>query len=67
MQQEQLGECLHVLKGHSERVTGVARLDGRRLASCSLDGSLRVWDLETGKVLHELGLSSPANCLGAAG
>lgn len=58
---------MHVLKGHSERVTGVARLDGSRLVSCSSDSSLRVWDLKTGKVLHELGLPSPANCLGAAG
>ena len=65
--QEQLGECLYVLEGHKEHVTGVARLDGRRLASCSSDGTLRVWDLNTGKTLHDIDLTSPANCLGAAG
>ncbi|CAN0429852.1 unnamed protein product, partial [Laminaria digitata] len=61
------GECVHVLEGHSERVTGVARLDGTRLASCSVDGSLRVWDVETGEELHSLALPSPVYCLGAAG
>ncbi|CAN0388841.1 unnamed protein product, partial [Hapterophycus canaliculatus] len=53
---EQLGECLYVLEGHTERVTGVARLDGSRLATCSTDGSIRVWDLSTGKTLHEVPL-----------
>ena len=58
---------LHVLRGHTEPVTGVVRLGGGRLATCSGDGSLRVWDLETGDTLHELPLPSPAFCLGAAG
>ncbi|CAM9239725.1 unnamed protein product [Ascophyllum nodosum] len=66
LEDEQLGECLYVLEGHKEHVTGVARLDGRRLASCSSDGTLRVWDLNTGKTLHDIDLTSPANCLGAA-
>ncbi|CAM9313557.1 unnamed protein product, partial [Pylaiella littoralis] len=66
LEKEQLGECLHVLEGHKERVTGVARLDGNRLATCSVDGSLRVWDVWTGETLHEVLLPSPAFCLGAA-
>ncbi|CAM9518506.1 unnamed protein product, partial [Scytosiphon promiscuus] len=66
LEKEQLGECLHVLEGHADRVTGVARLDGSRLATCSTDGSLRVWDLSSGKTLHEMPLPSPALCLGAA-
>lgn len=58
---------MHVLSGHTERVTGVARLGRDRLASASVDGTLRLWDLETGNVLHELILPSPACCLGAVG
>ncbi|CAM9434358.1 unnamed protein product, partial [Sphacelaria rigidula] len=57
--QEELGECVHVLSGHTERVTGVTRLGRDRVASSSVDGTLRVWSLETGKVLHELLLPAP--------
>jgi WD40 repeat protein len=44
-----------ILKGHSDRVTAVAVTpDGQRAVSASWDGTLRVWDLETGKELHIL-------------
>ncbi|CAM9921706.1 unnamed protein product [Ectocarpus sp. 4 AP-2014] len=66
LEKEQLGECLHVLEGHTERITGVARLDGSRLATSSADGSLRVWDVSSGETLHDVLLPSPACCLGAA-
>eukprot|EP00752_Nemacystus_decipiens_P007602 g6793.t1 len=66
LEKEQLGEVLHVLEGHRERITGVARLQGGRLASCSADGTLRIWHLETGETLHEMPLPSPPCCLGAA-
>lgn len=56
-----------MLSGHTERVTGVARLGRDRVASSSVDGTLRVWSLETGRVLHELLLPAPVYCLGAAG
>ncbi|OAX34526.1 WD40 repeat-like protein, partial [Rhizopogon vinicolor AM-OR11-026] len=37
------------MRGHTDRVRGVAPLpDGRRIITCSLDGSLRLWDLESG-------------------
>jgi WD40 repeat protein len=36
------------LDGHSALITDLAfALDGRRLASASLDGTVRLWDLET--------------------
>jgi WD40 repeat protein len=39
-----------VLKGHENRVNGVAfSPDGTRLVSCSQDQSLRVWDVAAGK------------------
>ena len=37
------------LRGHTGWVTGVAHLPGgRRMITCSDDGSLRLWDLESG-------------------
>jgi len=37
------------MRGHTDWVRGVAHLpDGRRIITCSLDGSLRLWNLESG-------------------
>ncbi|KAG2744016.1 WD40 repeat-like protein [Suillus brevipes Sb2] len=37
------------MRGHTERVNSVVHLpDGRRIMTYSLDGSLRLWDLESG-------------------
>ncbi|KAG2335686.1 WD40 repeat-like protein [Suillus weaverae] len=37
------------MRGHTKRVRGVAHLpDGQRIITCSYDGSLRLWDLESG-------------------
>ncbi|KAG2143691.1 WD40-repeat-containing domain protein [Suillus clintonianus] len=38
------------IQGHTARVTGVLRLPGlrRRIITCSDDGSIRVWDLDSG-------------------
>jgi len=39
----------HKFKGHINNVYGVIHLqDGQRIMTCSVDGSLRVWSLETG-------------------
>jgi WD40 repeat protein len=47
---------MKILKGHKKTVYSMAFTpDGRRLASCSLDCTIRVWDLERG--LEELALS----------
>jgi WD40 repeat protein/tRNA A-37 threonylcarbamoyl transferase component Bud32 len=43
------------LRGHTDSVSMVAYSpDGQRLASASLDGTVRVWDATTGKELHTL-------------
>ncbi|KIK44975.1 hypothetical protein CY34DRAFT_571674 [Suillus luteus UH-Slu-Lm8-n1] len=37
------------MRGHTDQVRGVVHLPGgRRIVTCSLDGSLRLWDLESG-------------------
>jgi WD40 repeat protein len=37
------------MRGHTDTVRGVVHLPGgRRIITCSLDGSLRLWDLESG-------------------
>jgi len=37
------------MRGHTNWVTGIAHLpDGRRIITCSFDGSLRLWEIESG-------------------
>jgi WD40 repeat protein len=41
-------------EGHTDTVLGIVHPpDGQRIITCSLDGSLRVWDLESGKQIGE--------------
>jgi WD40 repeat protein len=43
------GKSLRTLEGHTDGVSAVAVLaDGHRALSGSDDGTLRLWDLETG-------------------
>jgi len=51
---------MQIFSGHTNRVNDVAfSLDGRTLASCSTDGTVRVWDCLTGKgeVLYQVDTS----------
>jgi len=42
------------IRGHTDWVNGVVHLpDGRCFVTCSWDGSLRLWDLESGKQIGE--------------
>ncbi|KAG2060533.1 WD40 repeat-like protein [Suillus hirtellus] len=42
------------MRGHTDRVRGVVHLrEGRRIVTCSRDGSLRLWDLESGTQIGE--------------
>jgi len=48
-----------VLKGHREQVLGVkVTADGQRAISGSYDGTVRVWNLQTGELLRALRASS---------
>ncbi|KAG2343317.1 WD40 repeat-like protein [Suillus weaverae] len=46
--------CRQTMRGHTDRVKGVEHLPGgRRIITCSWDGSLRLWDLESGEQIGE--------------
>ena len=49
------GKRLLTMRGHEDQVSSVAYSpDGKTVASGSLDGTIRFWDLETGKELFRL-------------
>jgi WD40 repeat protein len=49
------GALLKTLDGHASHAHGVALLpDGERAVSCSFDGTIRLWDLESGKQIEEI-------------
>jgi WD40 repeat protein len=49
------GALLKTLDGHASHAHGVAfSPDGERAVSCSFDGTIRLWDLETGKQIEEI-------------
>ncbi len=53
--QLETGETAVVLDGHNSALISLAfSHDGRTLASASEDGCIRLWDVNTGKVVHHL-------------
>lgn len=55
-------ECVHVLRGHSAPVVNVVSLDHGRLVSASQgDGTLRLWNVDTGEELKQVSVTKPKN------
>jgi RNA polymerase sigma factor (sigma-70 family) len=63
--QAAIGEDQFTLNGHTGNVLGVAfSPDGKRLASASADGTVKIWDAATGKELLTLrGHDKQVNCV----
>lgn len=56
----QTGECLQVLEGHSKSIPVVAfSNDGTRVATVSLDETVRIWDPDTGECLWMQPIEAP--------
>ena len=47
-------ELVRALDGHTDYVSRVFPAGDGRCASCSKDGTVRIWNLETGEQLHEI-------------
>jgi len=58
----ELLETLHVLQGHTDTILSVAfSPDGKLIASASWDQTFRIWSVETGKCLHNIGPTGAQN------
>jgi WD40 repeat protein len=49
----QTGESIIVLKGHTDDVLDVDFIDNNTIASCSADGLIIIWDMQTGKKINQ--------------
>ena len=45
-------DCVFTFTGHTKEVWDVIAMDPTKVASCSEDNTIKVWDLKTGK-LHK--------------
>ncbi len=58
------GQCLRILKGHTDKVSSVSVThDGKRAVSSSGDHTLRVWDLESDQYLAAFHVNSRVTAL----
>jgi WD40 repeat protein len=57
------GECVHTLAGHTSPVFTLAVMPDGKLASGSLDKTVRVWDMNTLECMLTLPHASDVQCL----
>ena len=48
------GVKISELEGHTKRVSGIAQLPNNRIASCSHDNTVKIWDLYTNKCIQTI-------------
>lgn len=62
-------ECIYTLAGHTSTIRCIKVLDGRPIAvSGSRDGTVKVWDIENGRIMHSLaGHQHSVRCIEVAG
>lgn len=47
------GKCKYILKGHKGKISAMALLPNNQLMSAALDGTLRIWNVDTGREVHK--------------
>jgi len=58
------GECLTALQGHTSQIYSIDfSLDGETLVSCSMDSTIKIWDVKTGACLKTLRSKRPYECM----
>ncbi len=68
VRETETGREVHTLRGHTKKVTGLAfHPDGQRLASGSLDATVRLWDLASGQEALTLRSDQPLVAFGPDG
>ena len=55
------GTCLHVLDDRSDWVFGAVSTPTGQVVTSSADGRLRVWNVQTGELMHELSVDPEAD------
>jgi WD40 repeat protein len=58
-----INEKILMLKGHSDKVIGVLKLDAQRLLTWGMDGLICIWDVAGGRLLNKIKMAS----LGSSG
>ncbi len=54
------GKLIHTIEGHGDEIKSLAfSPDGKLLASGSQDGTVRVWEIESGRSIYTLSQASP--------
>ena len=58
-------KCRHTLTNHSDMIKSIAiHPNGEIFASCSIDRTIKIWNINTGELLHNIsGYSSGVTCI----